>query len=154
MAKAKKKNSIHRTAESQPTTEALQRGMCFVPIEKLSSLAADDLMNLGSAVRIVKDVLSGLSCQPRYIRGDCNQYNRAGELVEEIMEFFGLYGEAILRALESHKPVDGEDAEKKAFGILQYWSHAQDDLPSVSALAADLVRQKSHAEFHAGGGRK
>lgn len=117
----------------------------------LRNLSMRELWALREGIRTMFDVLSGITCQPRFneeTRDGICETNKAGDLLEKLNDWLGGYEQAIVNIAKEAKPKAGNDAEWRGHLMVGYHADLNDSLAEISTLAATASRDEVRARFH------
>lgn len=121
--------------------------------EATHRLTADDLQNLSmvelrSLTRLlvaVSDATCTVLNAPRF-EGEGNSYNRAGKLAETLLDHLDWCVSLAEQAAKDAKPNTREEADDRAWLLIQRAAHYSENLADFVAVAAQLSVEASEVE--------
>ncbi|MFD9897491.1 hypothetical protein [Mesorhizobium sp. NPDC059025] len=120
---------------------------CAIDMDALRRMDMKELRDFRAVSRTVADVLCGLAGQPRFSDDDQEDgSNEAGRLIDRWVEFFCGYEQAAINVARAATPADVSEAEMRAWNLVGFEADMCGELPVVSALSAEIVRQQIVAE--------
>ena len=129
------------------TTVAPEAASKDITADNLRSCTMKQLHDFRFAVRHIAETIAGFNCQPRFIAGETNCLNAAGELLDDICDLmFRLENEAVNIA-KAARPDTEDDARWRAWTILSFEADCCDDLSEFSVLAVTGARDEAAAAF-------
>ncbi|MDK1377119.1 MULTISPECIES: hypothetical protein [unclassified Sinorhizobium] len=113
---------------------------------KLRKMSMEELHAFRGVLHTVGDVIAAFCCQPRFLREDSNNYNDAGEALEDLLEFVSRYEQALFNVSRAAKPTASREVEWRAWTLLSYEADCADSLSSFAVLASEAARDKADAK--------
>lgn len=121
---------------------------CTIDLAALRKLSMRELWALRDGIRTTFDVLSGLTCQPRFNEETRDGWpNGAGDLLGKLSDWLGVYEQTIANVAKEAKPTTGMEAEWRGHLLVGYQANQTDSLVEISALAADVARDEARARL-------
>lgn len=110
---------------------------------------------LYEACHLAASALHGVMLQPRCDRSDVeSRLNPAGIFIAEMVEFFSLAMDVLVKAERGRKEADPMDNERHLFLLLRHEARMVDDLATLAAMASQFVVEQQNCEWAARHGRK
>ncbi|WP_436124559.1 hypothetical protein [Aminobacter sp. LjRoot7] len=111
---------------------------CSIDMTALRSMSMLELRNFRSVMHSLADVLCGLCSQPRFFEAE--EYNKAGKVIDCILDFIGSYEQAAVNVAVATKPGDAASAENRAWTIISFEADMADNLAEIAVLATEAIR--------------
>ncbi|WP_140426958.1 hypothetical protein [Ensifer aridi] len=141
-------------AEGLPIDKAISRDplaprgrtSCDIDMAALRKMGMKELRDLRNVLHTVGEVISGFCCQPRFLTEDRNNYNEAGNVLEDICDFLGRYEQAAVNVSVAAKPTTSSEVEWRGWTILGFEADCAEDLLPFAVKVAEAVRDKAEAK--------
>ena len=112
----------------------------------LEAMSIAEVQSLRTGITTMLDVGSGLVGQPKF-RGADGKYNAAGRMMEHLCEGLGGMIDDLLSVAIASKPLTEQEAETRAWCILQARADYQDELSEIAVDAVQALRDVEAAQF-------
>lgn len=144
--KDKEMNEVHAitSASADPAHRDLMS--CEVDMTKLRSMSMKQLHDFRNVLHTIGEVTAAFACQPRFSNERSNTYNAAGDLVEDLCQFLGMYEHALVSVAREATPSPSSEVEWRAWTILSYEADCADELIPFAVHAAEAVRDEADAK--------
>ncbi|MQW45564.1 hypothetical protein GHK68_25710 [Sinorhizobium meliloti] len=119
---------------------------CDIDMTALRKMSMKELRDLRSALHTAGELISGFCCQPRFLTEDGNNYNGAGNVLEDICDFLGRYEQAAVNVSVAAKPTTSSEVEWRGWTILGFEADCAEDLVPFAVKVAEAVRDKAEAK--------
>src|SRR5690606_10666782 len=103
-------------------------------LNSLHKMDMGQLRALGDALRAICNVISGLSCQPRFSSENRYIYNEAGEVLENLNSLVNHYEDAVIKFIAAAQPTTVAEFEQRGWALLQFHACMSDSTADFAAL--------------------
>ncbi|RVI90794.1 hypothetical protein CN186_22855 [Sinorhizobium medicae] len=141
-----KMNDVQTTTSS--VTDPAHRDLmsCEVDMTKLRSMSMKQLHDFRNVLHTIGEVTAAFACQPRFSNERSKTYNAAGDLVEDLCQFLGMYEHALVSVAREATPSPSSEVEWRAWTILSHEADCADELIPFAVHAAEAVRDEAEAK--------
>ncbi|MFT3986296.1 hypothetical protein [Aestuariivirga sp.] len=111
----------------------------------MEAMPAAELRAMQDVMTSLGDVAQAFHCQPRFTKHTGPKGSvvptEPGNILEDVINLLATYATAAAAISAAAEPVTANDANDKAWTLLQYHANnLADDLPAFVALAAEMAR--------------
>ncbi|MCG5483680.1 MAG: hypothetical protein KK482_08155 [Sinorhizobium meliloti] len=144
--KDKEMNEVHAITSASADPAHRDLLSCEVDMTKLRSMSMKQLHDFRNVLHTIGEVTAAFACQPRFSNERSNTYNAAGDLVEDLCQFLGMYEHALVSVAREATPSPSSEVEWRAWTILSYEADCADELIPFAVHASEAVRDEAEAK--------
>ncbi|MDX0487518.1 hypothetical protein GOC76_25360 [Sinorhizobium medicae] len=144
--KDKEMNEVHAITSASADLAHSDLLSCEVDMAKLRSMSMKQLHDFRNVLHTIGEVTAAFAWQPRFSNERSNTYNAAGDLVEDLCQFLGMYEHALVSVAREATPSPSSEVEWRAWTILSYEADCADELIPFAVHAAEAVRDEAEAK--------
>ncbi|MDE4621714.1 hypothetical protein [Sinorhizobium meliloti] len=116
-----------------------------IDMAKLRKMSMKELRDFRSVLHSMSEIAAAFSCQTRFSSEDGDNFNDAGNALQDLLEFVSRYEQALINVAKAAEPTASRDVEWRAWTILGYEADCADQLATFAVIASEAVRDEAEA---------